>query len=490
MKKYLALSLLFVWSVLGFCALPDNTTTWELRTGGSNSNGGCFVTGASGTDFTQQNSAQFSGTDLVLATGTTVSSASHTFVATDVGNCIQITAGTGFTPGFYNIVSVAAGVATLGATAGTSGSTGGTWAEGGAITSPITAAANITHGNTIWVKADGTYTVTASIVFSVDNNGFNPLRVMGYTTSRGDMGRASWTTATNSIDLIQPGTGGTSRDYSFYNLNLSSTAGTPGDGYHTTLRQTINLLFNNCSFSGFKIALEGNANVTESFYTLTLANVEITSSTGLGIDTTDAVYCIGCYIHNNGGGGALLRVSSGGAWQSLFISSIIALNTGAGIQQSDNQGGQNGRGLGIFSSTLYKNTGDGLTIGSTSGAVPFQAFNTVFYGNGGFGINNTGGATSSAPSSYTSFSNAFGSNTSGATTGLIAPSTGTVTLTADPFTSGTNFALNSTAGGGALLKGQGFPGTLINGGTGAIDIGPLQSTGGGGSSGFSFGVTQ
>jgi hypothetical protein len=34
--------------------------------------------------------------------------------------------------------------------------------------------------------------------------------------------------------------------------------------------------------------------------------------------------------------------------------------------------------------------------------------------------------------------------------------------------------LNSTTGGGALLKGAGFPGATILG-TGGVDIGPLQS---------------
>lgn len=456
-------------SGLGWCALPNNTTAWELRTLGNANNGGCFVTGATGTDFSQQNAAQFSGTDLVAVTGTTVSSVSHSFVATDVGNCIHVTAGTGFTPGFYNIVSVAAGVATLGATVGTMGSTGGTWAEGGAITSPVTVAANITLGNTIWVKADGAYTVTASIIFSVNNNGFNPCRTIGYTTVRGDNGQATWTTATNSVDLIQPWTTDNITHFSFYNLILTSTAGTPGDGYHTTSRQTFNLLFSNCVFSGFKLAIEAG-----NIFTLVLVNVEIKNSTGLGVSTAE-MYCYGCYIHDNGGGGVLLTLeTAGGAWQNLFVYSIVANNTGNGIESTNSIAGENGRGFATLSSAVYKNTGDGIRINSTAGGVPFQSLNTVYYGNGGWGINNTGG-TAQSPFSFAFMSNAFGANTSGATTGLIQPQSGTVTLTADPFISGTNFALNSTTGGGAALKAVGFPGVLLAGGTGFIDIGPLQS---------------
>jgi hypothetical protein len=471
--KRLLLILLFRCSLFG--ALPDNTTTWELRTAGADSNGGCFVTGASGTDFSQQNSAQYTFTDLVLVTSTTVSSVSHAFIASDVGNCLHITAGTGFTVGFHNIVSVAAGVATLDSSGGTGGSTGGTFAVGGAIASPITAAANLTHGNTIYVKADGTYTVSASIVFGIDNNGFNPTQVIGYTTTRGDNGRATWTTSTNSVDLIQPG-GSVFRDGSFYNLNLTSTAGTPGDGYHTPSRATYNLMFNNVSFSGFKNGFEGDAGATDTFYTLTLINTEIKSSTNKGILTSMNVYCAGCNIHDNAGGGVHFLANSAGAWQSSFVHSIISFNTGSGIDQN-NGTGQVGRGFSLFNCAVYKNTGDGVQLITSTAAIPFQTINTVYYGNGGFGINNTGGSTTSAPNSYVALSNAFGSNTSGATSGVLAIAQGTVTLSADPFTSGTNFALNSTAGGGAALKGVGFPGALIAGGTGNQDIGPLQSAG-------------
>ena len=61
-------------------------------------------------------------------TNTVVSSASHAFVAGDIGALLQITSGTGFTPGFYKIISVAANKATLTSAAGTVGSTGGHYA--------------------------------------------------------------------------------------------------------------------------------------------------------------------------------------------------------------------------------------------------------------------------------------------------------------------------------------------------------------------------
>ena len=54
-------------------------------------------------------------------------------------------------------------------------------------------------------------------------------------------------------------------------------------------------------------------------------------------------------------------------------------------------------------------------------------------------------------------------------------------LTANPFVGGSNFALNSTSGGGAALKAKGFPG-ITPAGTGYADIGALQSQGSAGGS--------
>jgi hypothetical protein len=67
---------------------------------------------------------------------------------------------------------------------------------------------------------------------------------------------------------------------------------------------------------------------------------------------------------------------------------------------------------------------------------------------------------------------------------------GFVTLTADPFTDAANgdFTLNSTAGGGAELRGAGWPSALPGlSGTSHPDIGAYQSQVGGGSGGSGSG---
>jgi len=61
---------------------------------------------------------------------------------------------------------------------------------------------------------------------------------------------------------------------------------------------------------------------------------------------------------------------------------------------------------------------------------------------------------------------------------ILSDPIGEVNHTADPFTSaaGHDFSLNSAAGGGALLKATGFPGTMLDGtNVGYADIGALQS---------------
>lgn len=89
-------------------------TIWDVRTSGSDSNGGGFNPG----------NANFP-TDLAADTNTgntsspVVSSASYNFVAGDVGSWVFIKSGTNWIPGWYQIASVAANKATLTAGIGT-----------------------------------------------------------------------------------------------------------------------------------------------------------------------------------------------------------------------------------------------------------------------------------------------------------------------------------------------------------------------------------
>ena len=107
---------------------------WEVRTTGSDSNGGGFKAAASGTDYSQQDAAQVTYSDLVIGTTTTqLTSAANPFTSAHVGNIVYVSGGTGFTTGRYEVTAVSAGVATMDRSVGTASSTGGIGKLGGAI---------------------------------------------------------------------------------------------------------------------------------------------------------------------------------------------------------------------------------------------------------------------------------------------------------------------------------------------------------------------
>ena len=425
-------------------ALPS-ATVFELRIAGNNNNGGGFVAGASGTDYSQQDSAQYSAADLVLVTTGTCSSASHSFVAADVGNLIQITAGTGFTAGFYEIVSVAAGVATLDRAAGTASSTGGTWAEGGALGTIGYVMSELysinVSGITCYIQAGsyaGSYMLTPSV----------PNRFIGYSATRGDGGRATWTIDSGTA-LIR-----FSAFIWFENIAMVNSSGSPGLCFNAQIGDAdIYMTLMNCLIDGFSNAFDGYPN----YYTMYLENCEIKNCTGDVLYQTYGSLWItlsNCYIHNNSGKGLNLAMTP----------SVICLGTtfyanSAGIYI--NTASNAVLTLLIQRSSFVSNTNDGITL--QNGAAGFTNLfiqNSIFSGNGGYGID-AGGAYP-AIDLQENLNNAFYDNSSGNYTALVI-SRNEIDLTGSPFTnpSAGNFALNNTAGAGLACQGAAFACSLI-----------------------------
>jgi hypothetical protein len=126
------------------------------------------------------------------------------------------------------------------------------------------------------------------------------------------------------------------------------------------------------------------------------------------------------------------------------------------------------------SPTIWRRTQarNNWAIGNANGLSVILRGN-IFYGNGGWGAN----FPSNVPRAVFIGPNAWGSNTSGAYQNIPAGS-GDQTLTATPFTnSGSgDYSLNSTAGGGALLKGTGKPSSFLGGTTtSSPDMGAVQT---------------
>lgn len=472
--RTLLTALLLLMPLPCFAALQA-TVNFDVRTTGADTNAGCFDPGVAspGTDYSQQNSPQVTYSDLVIgATNTQLTSAGNPFSSASVGNCVKITGGTGFTAGTYEVLSVSGSTATMDRAVGTASSTGGVGLMGGSKLTIGNAVATMAPGNTVWIQS-GTYTITATISL----NAYSLYGTFeGYASTHGDMGtRPLITSATNSLQTFLLYHNNISY---FINLNMSSTAATRGEAFHSESGTGLYVI--DCQLSGFQVAIDGDYHANYFFNPLGVVNSEILNSVGSAIvDNQGAVVTLsGDYIHNNGGSAFTdLLAGAEGPVTLTVTRSLLVNNGGYGINQTSGTNSTT-----ISYSTIADNTLGGVAIGGTAfnllGTVVFSLNNDIFYGNGSYGVSLVSGSVY-LPSLQTN--NAYGANSTGAKNNFA--DTAPVTLTADPFTndSGGNFALNSTAGGGALLKQTGYPG-LFPGGTtqGYLDIGATQSQGAGG----------
>lgn len=167
----------------------DGRLTMKITDAGDDLNGGGFYRGGSGTEKTM--SAPVIRTDLVLgAGGTTVTSATIPFDASDVNNLINIVSGVGFTPRRYLITAVAAGVATLSSSAGTAGSSGGVGRVGGQMRTlglcAAALAAMSAEQTTVWLT--GTQTISTETTNVANGIPVFPsgCQIYGYHATEGD----------------------------------------------------------------------------------------------------------------------------------------------------------------------------------------------------------------------------------------------------------------------------------------------------------------
>lgn len=471
---------------------------WEIQVLGSDSNGGGFKAGASGTDRSQSTSAHATLTTSSVVHSTTtqinVHASNHTVSAADVGNVLQVTGGTA-TAGFYEITvaDVPNNRWTVDRAVGTAGQTVA-GAMGGCLASlhKIGTANNTTQliqGQKIFIKA-GTYQRSATTTVNAPAASFadtsrRAVRVIGYNTTRGDTPRG------NNRPVIQliTNTGQTCVDFSgtangsgwMENVILD------GNGLGTSSGLTIsnasiwntfiNVTVKNCTSVGIYVRGES-----------LLMDCEATNITGglAGIRMSGDFAAIRCWSHDNTVSGFYLANKSGLVWQC-----VSSNNTGA-----TSHGYEMAYGYQFIHNVAYANGGDGIRT-SASGVVAYiNIQNNILVNNGAYGIsfgannyprlpfisnnafyNNTSG-------SFRDFANTSGSNGVGA---LTDPN---ITLTGDPFTDAANddFTLNNTSGAGAACRATGFTGTAAVGtitSVGYQDVGVFQhqDSGGGGSAG-------
>ena len=421
------------------------STVWEVRAGsGSDTNGGGFDPGVSspGTDFSQQNSAQKAYTDLVAASGTTITSVARAFSSTDPGNFLQITGGSGWTAGIYLIQSVTSGTATVDRTIATGGSTGGTGNFGGALNSLTFAISTCVAGNTFYCK--GTETITATINMAgggqIVSSDYFPMKIVGYTTTRTDNGRYTITCATNSVNLLTSAGIG---NINFYNIHFVHTASTRGHGTSFTA-PTGQWRFKNCLWDGLNRGINSDYNVNWNLDLLLLDNCEIKNSISHAVYMAGNIMGVECYIHDSGGDGTN-DTSGGPKGPQKWINTVFRSNV-RGIYSSVNASENSS----AINCAFDNNSSDGVK--TEAGVDAFYSLNSFFTNNGGFGYNAVG-----KPYAYFGGNNFYYNNTSGALSSSVSALPGDVTGTATPYTNaaGNDFTINSTAGGGAAAKAAG-----------------------------------
>lgn len=428
-------------------ALSANTV-FEVRTTGSDTNGGGFVTGASGTDWSQQASAQYSVTDAVTNGTTTITSASASFGTDVVGNILYIQGGTApVTAGWYQIISRTSATAiVVDRSTGLTTGTGATLKIGGAFLTLAQPETIMVAGNITWVKS-GTYTITATFNFDCGNSLPNGALTyfIGYDATRGDnptgTGRpliSSTTGALNPMVRVNNGP----RLFSNFRLDGNDNAVTGvlmGDA--TTIRggNIANIKVERCTTRG----INGNS----GSYSGAIVGCEVTDLTAGATAGIELGWCIGCYVHDSPGTGFLNPVAA--------VSCVADTMGGDGFKT----GGLNNPSF-IVNCVSYGNSGDGLDATDTYKAHA-AILNNVFANNTGVGMRTD--LAEQMTRNWLIDYNAFRGNSGGerSTSGFIA-GPHDITLSADPFTDAANgdFSLNSTAGGGAALAGAGFPATF------------------------------
>jgi len=323
-------------------------TIWEFRaTNGSNTNGGGYYNADPGTsvDYSNQNAAEESYTTLATsgAAATTVTcGGADTFDAGIAGNVIYIASGTNFVAGWYQVtvrnsatsVDVDRSPTPAGAGSDGVGNMGGALAL---FTDAFLDNTNlVVAGNTLWVKNDGTMTLTGAIAISSSTGSDTAqITIEGYNTSRGDD-----PTGTNR-PLIACGEnafgwGSGVNNWWLKHLRFTTTEAS-GVDFLCQYSNIINCASNNSSGTGGRDAF--NIGTLSS-----LIGCEAQSANGIGVTTNNSSKILSSYIHDCGTYGIYCN-----SVELLVIKTIIDTCT-TGIETSVRDG------LQVFHSTIYNCT--------------------------------------------------------------------------------------------------------------------------------------
>lgn len=427
-------------------------TVWEFRTTGSDNNGGGFKTGASGTDYSQQDTAQLALTDLAcLAASTTLTSATGGFTAAMIGNIIFIRSGTNFTAGFYEITAhTNTNTVTLDRTASNgSNATGGSGNVGGCrnLISANSFPQSTVAGNIVYIKS-GTYVLGGTFTFTT-GAATNSSQIIGYNTTRGDNPTGSTRPLINyGANIAQTGIG---VNFSYLQFTGTQTSGFQALGHSR-------MMF--CKFTS-----------TSGTSTATAARTSLSSST----DQSEYFCCefvaasaVGFKHAGGSGGGILVGCNIHGCVTGIELISNDNFSMFGCVSYANTthvlvNGGNTATN--IINNTFYgaeTPTGTGIDYGGGDGST---TINNIFYGL------TTAMTSASARTRHLFLNNNFFNNTTDRTN--VQTGMGDTALNPQFVNAASqNFSI------GANLKGLGFPGLLpATSSTGYMDIGAVQASG-------------
>ncbi len=434
----------------------------NVRTDGNDANAGWF-TPEYGDTLGGANDRAFNNSPVIID-GTTITASVHStttqvnivgFAVTSAlrGNFLRISGGTA-TAGDYRIsaTDAANNRITLDASAGTSGQTV-TGRIGGAYASLGPACTRALSFCQIWQQS-GTYLLT-SATNNANAGRFtipSQVRVVGYGTTYGDGGTAPINRASgiSSTTLATIGVGGTLQNVEIDGNSLSSIQGISIGSAQSAATLCI---VRNCTNSGIVANNEGMAQL--------------------------------CFVTGCSGGTGAIQVGGGMFYRCVASgNSIPGFDSAGGVGRcveclsisnttSSGHGFNTIRTMSLHGCVAWNNGGSGFR--ETGNPERVRASDCIAVGNAAFGFEFASNVGSVVRRTAT-FNNASGAYQSTPTDGA-----GNITLTADPFVNaaGGNFALNTTAGGGALLRQVSFalPGIST---TSFPDVGAAQASGGGG----------
>ena len=326
-------------------------------------------------DYSRSTASPFASTNLASTNGTTnpstITSATNPFGINMVGNLIHITAGTNWTQGWYEIVSVSGTTATLDRAVGSAatlssgtGKVGGALSLGSSDDAVYELVVSSTTGATRYFYKGGssiTYTINGTVTIAADGNTKWPVIHEAYETIRGDRptGATRPTLACGAATFTSAGD-----QHVWRSLIFTGTAATVFAA--GAFNSAFDCKFVNTSTTASRNAASGSTGI--------FSNCEFISYRGVGFSTSGNTVIIGCNFHDSNQGINHSANVACSIINSLFISNVTtAINYTSAISGTP-------QGL-IFGNTIYGAENKlGTGISHPAGVGIIRVANNIFYG--------------------------------------------------------------------------------------------------------------